>query len=67
MRDQPRIFERFYRSDNQNDGSQDGVGLGLAIAKHVALTHHGSITLWSRPGKGTTVNFAIPLSRSDAK
>lgn len=67
LRDQPRIFERFYRSDNQNDGSQDGVGLGLAIAKHVALTHHGSITLWSRPGKGTTVNFAIPLSRSDAK
>ena len=41
--------------------------VGLAIAKHVALTHHGSITLWSRPGKGTTVNFAIPLSRSDAK
>ncbi|AEF31433.1 sensor histidine kinase [Gardnerella vaginalis] len=67
LRDQPRIFERFYRSDNQNDGSQDGVGLGLAIAKHVALTHHGSITLWSRPGQGTTVNFAIPLSKSDAK
>ena len=43
------------------------IGLGLAIAKHVALTHHGSITLWSRPGQGTTVNFAIPLSRSDAK
>ena len=64
LKDQPRIFERFYRSSNQNDSSQDGVGLGLAIAKHVALTHHGSITLWSRPGQGTTVNFAIPLANS---
>lgn len=66
LKDQPRIFERFYRSSNQNDSSQDGVGLGLAIAKHVALTHHGSITLWSRPGQGTTVNFAIPFANSDA-
>lgn len=65
LKDQPRIFERFYRSSNQNDSSQDGVGLGLAIAKHVALTHNGSITLWSRPGQGTTVNFAIPLANSD--
>lgn len=63
LKDQPRIFERFYRSSNQNDFSKDGVGLGLAIAKHVALTHHGSITLWSRPGQGTTVNFAIPLAK----
>lgn len=63
LKDQPRIFERFYRSSNQNDFSKDGVGLGLAIAKHVALTHHCSITLWSRPGQGTTVNFAIPLAK----
>ncbi|WP_180946735.1 cell wall metabolism sensor histidine kinase WalK [Gardnerella pickettii] len=63
LKNQPRIFERFYRSSNQNDFSKDGVGLGLAIAKHVALTHHGSITLWSRPGQGTTVNFAIPLAK----
>lgn len=63
LKDQPRIFERFYRSSNQNDFSKDGVGLGLAIAKHVALMHHGSITLWSRPGQGTTVNFAIPLAK----
>ncbi|RIY19356.1 two-component sensor histidine kinase [Bifidobacteriaceae bacterium NR026] len=63
LKDQSRIFERFYRSSNQNDFSKDGVGLGLAIAKHVALTHHGSITLWSRPGQGTTVNFAIPLAK----
>lgn len=60
--DQSRIFERFYRSSNQNDNSQDGVGLGLAIAKHVALTHNGWITLWSKPNQGTTVNFVLPIA-----
>lgn len=65
LEDQPRIFERFYRSHNQSEKTAQGVGLGLAIAKHVALTHHGSITLWSRPGKGTTVNFALPLIDSE--
>ncbi|WP_421776722.1 sensor histidine kinase [Gardnerella sp. KA00255] len=61
LENQSRIFERFYRSNNQNNRSQEGVGLGLAIAKHVALTHNGSITLWSRPGQGTTVSLALPL------
>lgn len=62
LQDQSRIFERFYRANNQNSQSQDGVGLGLAIAKHVALTHHGNITLWSMPGQGTTVSFALPIA-----
>ena len=56
------IRDRFYRANNQNSQSQDGVGLGLAIAKHVALTHHGNITLWSMPGQGTTVSFALPIA-----
>lgn len=64
VREQPRVFERFYRAHNQNNRSQDGVGLGLAIAKHVALTHRGNITLWSRPGQGTTVSFALPLLKN---
>lgn len=64
--DQSRIFERFYRAHNQNDRSQDGVGLGLAIAKHVALTHHGNITLWSSLGQGTTVSFALPIANKFA-
>lgn len=62
LEDQSRIFERFYRANNQNNRSLDGVGLALAIAKHVALTHHGNITLWSRPGQGTTVSFALPTA-----
>lgn len=59
--EQSRIFERFYRGDNQNEHSGDGIGLGLAIVKHVALTHHGSASVWSSPGQGSTFALVLPL------
>ncbi|MGO3358508.1 MAG: sensor histidine kinase [Bifidobacterium crudilactis] len=55
-----RIFERFYRGENQNDETADGVGLGLAIVKHVALTHNGSVTVWSAPRQGSTFSLILP-------
>lgn len=57
------IFERFYRGDNQNERTAGGVGLGLAIVKHVALTHNGSVTLWSAPRQGSTFSLLLPLAR----
>jgi signal transduction histidine kinase len=60
--EQPRVFERFYRGGNQNARSAEGIGLGLAIVKHVALTHHGSATLWSVPGQGSTFTLMLPLA-----
>lgn len=60
--EQRRIFERFYRGGNQNRETAEGVGLGLAIVKHVALTHHGSVQVWSRPGQGSTFTLALPLA-----
>ena len=59
--EQNRIFERFYRGSNQNEHSGDGIGLGLAIVKHVALTHHGSASVWSSPGQGSTCALVLPL------
>lgn len=61
--EQNRIFERFYRGSNQNEHSGDGIGLGLAIVKHVALTHHGSASVWSSPGQGSTFALVLPLGR----
>lgn len=60
--DQSRIFERFYRADNQNDQTAIGIGLGLSIVKHVALTHHGSVTVWSAPRQGSTFSLILPLA-----
>lgn len=60
--EQARIFERFYRGANQTQASREGIGLGLAIVKHVALTHHGGVTVWSAPGNGSTFTLMLPLA-----
>lgn len=61
--EQSRIFERFYRGAEQDERTADGVGLGLSIVKHVALTHHGTVTVWSAPGQGSTFSLVLPLAR----
>lgn len=40
----PRLFDRFFRADSsRTNGSKNGYGLGLAIAKKIVTVHHGSI------------------------
>ncbi|MEZ2121770.1 MULTISPECIES: sensor histidine kinase [unclassified Corynebacterium] len=62
--DQKRVFERFFRVDKARSRSTGGTGLGLAIVKHVAANHGGSITLWSRPGTGSTFTLILPVHRA---
>jgi heavy metal sensor kinase len=53
---QSRVFERFFRADkartHQNDAGT-GAGLGLAISRWIAETHHGALELSSSNAKGT--------------
>lgn len=55
-----RIFERFYRVDYARSRANGGSGLGLAIVKHVAAAHHGDVTVWSQPGRGSTFTLRLP-------
>ncbi len=55
-----KIFERFYRSDRSRSRLDDRYGLGLAIAKRIALNHNGDIKAYSSGGDTT---FEIFLKR----
>jgi len=50
----PRITERFYRVSTSRSRETGGTGLGLSIVKHVLQLHHGSLTIDSELGVGST-------------
>ncbi|MCB2167285.1 MAG: HAMP domain-containing protein [Deltaproteobacteria bacterium] len=57
----PHIFDRFYRCDKSRH--QSGTGLGLNLARAIALEHDGDIHVSSRYGHGTLVTVRLPQAR----
>jgi PAS domain S-box-containing protein len=56
----PHVFERFRQSDVATDRSQGGLGLGLAIVRHLVELHGGSVEAFS-DGEGKGARFAVTL------
>ena len=61
--DHDRIFERFYRGENQLVMESAGTGLGLPIVKELVEMHNGRLWVESEgiPGKGSTFSFTLPI------
>jgi two-component system, OmpR family, heavy metal sensor histidine kinase CusS len=57
----PKIFDRFYRADVVRDRKSGGFGLGLAIARWIAVVHSAEINVSSLPHQGST--FTVRFSR----
>jgi len=61
-KDISRIFDKFYRERSERTKHISGTGLGLSIVKGVVDAHHGSISVESEIGKGTTFTVLLPIS-----
>lgn len=57
------VFERFYRVDKGRSRAQGGTGLGLAIVKHIVALYHGSVSVESTLGAGSTFTIRLPFAR----
>lgn len=56
-REQPFLFERYYRGTNTENNY--GTGLGMAIARDIVQAHQGEIELTSKEGSGTKLNIYL--------
>jgi signal transduction histidine kinase len=59
-RDQPRVFEKFYRLKRDEHGPEAGTGIGLALVKEIMEQHGGSVVVESRPGAGSRFTLVLP-------
>ena len=60
-----KIFQRFYRSENNVVSESSGSGLGLTIIQHIAEAHGGRVDLKSELGKGSVFSVIFPIVRSN--
>ncbi|MHA6511426.1 sensor histidine kinase [Tessaracoccus sp. Z1128] len=62
-----KVFERFYRADTARARDAGGSGIGLTIARSLALAHGGSLTVTSPGlGHGSTFTLSLPLATARA-
>lgn len=64
--DQRRLFERFYRVEDERLQHISGFGIGLYLASEILKLHGSEIVIKSEPAKGSTFSFALPfITRQD--
>lgn len=61
-RDIPRLFDRFFRADESRSKQTEGFGLGLALVQWIVRQHHGTITVESTAGQGSTFCINLPIA-----
>lgn len=60
----PHLFDRFYQVDASSTRTQEGSGIGLALAKELVDLHGGTLTVESEVGVGSTFTVRLPARRT---
>ena len=59
----PHVFDRFRQADQKTSRQHGGMGLGLAIVRHLVELHGGTVQATSAgPGQGATFTVQLPIS-----
>ncbi len=62
----PHVFDRFRQADSSMNRMHGGLGIGLAIVRHVVELHGGSVRVASEgAGRGTTFAIMLPVAPDD--
>jgi signal transduction histidine kinase len=60
--DLPKVFEKFFRSDDPRVQAETGSGLGLSLAQEVVRMHGGDIEVESVIDQGSTFTVSLPVT-----
>lgn len=61
--EQQRVFNKFVRGHAARSRGIKGTGIGLAMVRHIAKAHGGTVELSSTPGAGSTFTIVLPLAK----
>lgn len=59
----PRVFDKFFRSQDAQVQEVTGTGLGLSMTQEIVRLHGGELSVQSEIGKGSTFTISLPLER----
>lgn len=62
--DMQRVFEPHFRTREAEKSQTEGQGIGLSLVKTIIEEHAGRVFVNSRPGKGSTFGFELPINQS---
>ncbi|NQE36555.1 response regulator [Microcoleus asticus] len=63
----PYVFDRFRQADSSTTRSYGGLGLGLAIVRHLVEQHGGKVDAENNPGEGAKFTVALPLAQRNPR
>jgi two-component system sensor histidine kinase VicK len=60
LKDQEKVFQRFYRAEDEDMRNITGFGIGLYLSSEIIQRHKGKIWVESEEGEGSTFYFSLP-------